>query len=132
MSGPENFQRALAVRPCARSEHFVLHHVAVPATSPDGSKLSTGPDPEPTLAVEDLRVGWIIPKRQARRAVTRNLVRRQMRAAFDRHADVLASGDWLLRLRAGFDAARFASPASDALRQAVRAELDSLMRKAKP
>ena len=84
----------------------------------------------PAPAVEDLRVGWVIPKRQARRAVTRNLVRRQMRAAFDRHVDVLAAGDWLLRLRAGFDRSAFPSPASDALREAVRSELDQLLRKA--
>lgn len=130
MPSAECFQRALAVRPLARSEHFVLHHVAVSPATLHGSKLSTGPDPMPAAAVEDLRVGWIIPKRQARRAATRNLVRRQMRCAFDRHAAALPAGDWLLRLRAGFDAARYPSAASEALRLAVRSELDALMRKA--
>lgn len=130
MRSAECFQRALGTRPSARSEHFVLHHVAVGTATLHSSKLSTGGEPVSSPAVEDLRVGWIIPKRQARRAVTRNLVRRQMRAAFDRHAPGLAGGDWLLRLRAGFDKAAFASPASDALRAAVRDELDGLMRKA--
>jgi ribonuclease P protein component len=130
MPSADCYQRALAVRPMARTEHFVLHHVVASAQTLHSSKLSTGLDPMPAPAVEDLRVGWIIPKRQARRAVTRNLVRRQMRAAFDRHAGQLPAGDWLLRLRAGFDKSAFTSPASDALRDAVRSELDSLMRKA--
>jgi len=130
MQSAESFQRALGTKPAARSEHFMLHHVATGAATLHSSKLSTGPEPMPSPAVEDLRVGWVIPKRQARRAVTRNLVRRQVRAAFDRHALALPGGDWLLRLRAGFDKTAFASPASDALRAAVRAELDGLMRKA--
>jgi hypothetical protein len=44
----------------------------------------------------------MVPKRQARRAVTRNLVKRQMRESFRRHAAALPMGLWLLRLHAGF------------------------------
>ena len=75
---------------------------------------------------DGLRLGLVVPKRHARRAVTRNLVKRQGRATFVRHADALAAGAWVLRLRAPFDPQRLLSAASDALRHQVRAELDRL------
>lgn len=69
-------------------------------------------------------LGLVVPKRHARRSVTRQLIRRQMRAAVARRP--LPAGDWLLRLRSGFDPARYPSAASAALRAAVRSELDQL------
>jgi ribonuclease P protein component len=69
-------------------------------------------------------IGVVLPKRLARRAVTRNLLRRQIRAAMDRHAGGLPAGLWVVRLRAGFDRAEFRSAASDPLRRAARSELD--------
>ena len=72
-------------------------------------------------------LGTVVPKRLARRAVTRNLVKRQMREAMRRHAASLPGGLWLMKLRAGFDTREFPSAASDALRACVRAELDALL-----
>lgn len=72
------------------------------------------------------RFGQIVPKRHARRAVSRNLIRRQGRAAFERHAERLAAGDWFLRLRAPFPVQQFPSAASAALKAAVRRELEGL------
>lgn len=69
-------------------------------------------------------LGLVVPKRHARRSVTRQLIRRQMRAAVCRRP--LHAGQWLLRLRAGFDPRRYPSAASQALRLAVRGELDAL------
>jgi ribonuclease P protein component len=69
----------------------------------------------------------MVPKRQARRAVTRNLLKRQMRESFRRHAAALPMGLWLLRLHAGFARADYASASSDALADAVRGELDRLL-----
>lgn len=71
-------------------------------------------------------LGLVVPKRHAPRAVTRNLIRRQMRAAGDRHRQLLSSGAWVLRLRAPFDPKTFASAASASLRQAARHELNVL------
>ena len=71
-----------------------------------------------------------MPKRHARRAVTRNLLKRQIRASFVRHADRLPSGMWLVRLRAGFATGEFVSARSVALAQAARAELDGLLSRA--
>ncbi len=74
-----------------------------------------------------LWVGVLVPKRHARRAVTRSLLKREMRAGVARRAPRLAPGLWLVRLRAPFDAAVYPSAASAALRQAARAELDHLL-----
>ncbi len=69
----------------------------------------------------------MVPKRQARRAVLRNLLKRQMRESFRRHAAQLPLGLWLLRLHAGFAAADFPSARSEALADVVRLELDHLL-----
>jgi ribonuclease P protein component len=75
---------------------------------------------------ESVRLGQTVPKRYARRAVSRSLIRRQARAAFERHAERLARGDWFIRLRAPFAPAQFPSAASPSLKQAVKSELDTL------
>lgn len=72
-------------------------------------------------------LGLVIPKRHARRSVTRQLIRRQMRAVVTSRQ--LAAGDWLLRLRSGFDVRSYPSAASDALRAAVRSELEQLFQR---
>lgn len=59
--------------------------------------------------------------------MTRNLLKRQARAAFVRHAERLPRGLWLLRLRQPFSAELYPSAASEALARAVRAELDQLL-----
>lgn len=82
------------------------------------------------LAPIDLWAGYALPKRFARRAVTRQLLKRQMREAMRRHAGDLPPGLWVLRLRAAFNACAFVSAASAPLRQAARAELDALLRAA--
>ncbi|KAF1021759.1 MAG: hypothetical protein GAK30_01659 [Paracidovorax wautersii] len=73
------------------------------------------------------------PKRWARRAVTRNAIRRQIYAMVDvdgsppsPHADVA----WVVRLRAEFSRKTFVSASSDALKQAVRDELRTLWARA--
>lgn len=84
-----------------------------------------GPVPAPS-GDPPARLGLVVPKRLARRAVTRNLVKRQARVAFGRHGSALAPGDWVLRLRAPIDPQRFPSAASDALRALLREELAAL------
>jgi ribonuclease P protein component len=86
-------------------------------------------------AVEDapktLWWGAVVPKRHARRAVTRTLLKRQIRAAVERHLPAMSGGLWVIRLRAPFDRKTFVSSASDALRRCAREELDVLIRRAK-
>lgn len=75
-------------------------------------------------------LGAVLPKRHARRSVTRNLLRRQIRGALLRHADALPFGLWLVRLRSPFPRAQFPAAASAALSQAARAELDAMLAQA--
>ena len=82
----------------------------------------------PASGVTESWLGCVVPKRHARRAVTRTLLKRQIRSAAA--AARLAPGLWVIRLRAGFDRAAFPSAASDALQTAARRELDSLLAKA--
>jgi ribonuclease P protein component len=94
-------------------------------------KLSTSVLDKSQEAVDDFGgqhwLGAVLPKRLARRAVTRNLLRRQIRAALQRHQASLPGGLWLVRLRQGFARTEFVSAASDALRRAARAELDQAL-----
>lgn len=79
---------------------------------------------------EQIWFGCVVPKRHARRAVTRNLLKRQIRNAFQRHGAGLACGLWLVRLRSSFAVADFVSAGSSALAAAARGELDGLMAQA--
>lgn len=83
-------------------------------------------EPAPPVRPAGARLGLVVPKRLARRAVTRNLVKRQARVAFGRHQPALPAGDWVLRLRAPIDAQCYRSAASDALRAVLRDELAAL------
>lgn len=136
-----DFERLLATRSRARSAHFAVHHVSgepfrplPPALRSVSDELSTVAAPSHPQPVDILSglvwVGCVVPKRHAKRAVTRNLLKRQIRASFGRHADALPGGLWLVRLRAGFAVADFVSARSDALAQAARAELDGLLDRA--
>ena len=71
--------------------------------------------------------GVMVPKRHARRAVTRNLIKRIARDVIARYAPTLPPGLWLLRLRVGYALGEFVSARSAALAQAVRIELDALL-----
>ena len=118
---PASFQAALSSKPVARTEHFVLHH----------AQLSTAGLDDVNPPVDDrLQVGLVVPKRHAKRSVTRNLIKRQARSAFDARAAAMTGGNWVLRLRAPFDAKLFSSASSVALSVSVRNELGRLFQAA--
>mgnify|MGYP006200813555 FL=1 len=71
-------------------------------------------------------VGVVIPKRWAKRAVTRNMVKRQIYALAQERLPVLPCAALVVRLRSGFDRKQFISATSDALKAAVRTELQQL------
>ncbi len=136
-----DFERLLATRSRSRSAHFALHHVppgdlvaAKEPAAPVTGELSTTPAPTCPHPVDDLLpslwFGCVVPKRHARRSVTRSLLKRQIRGAFERHAPVLDAGHWLVRLRAGFPVAQYVSASSAALAGAARDELDGLLGRA--
>ncbi|MEN9373974.1 MAG: hypothetical protein RIR79_1526 [Pseudomonadota bacterium] len=94
-------------RPLARTAHFSLHCCA----STDSA----------------LWLGALIPKRWAKRAVTRNAIRRQVYAVAAERESSLPQRVHVVRLRAAFDKTQFVSAISDSLKAAIRAELQQLL-----
>jgi len=137
-----DFERVLGTPIRARSVHFAVHHLVDVPMSPRktvihqlSTELSTASRMAISPAVDDshketlatnLWLGAVVPRRHAKRAVTRSLLKRQIRAAAERNS-CLPGGLWVVRLRAPFDRSAFSSAASDALRQAARDELDQLL-----
>ncbi len=136
-----DFERALASPVRSRSAHFAVHHVAAGPTPPYRpqsqrlcTELSTGAAPTFPQPVDDTLsghwIGCVVPKRHARRSVTRSLLKRQIRGMFSQHVAHLPAGQWLVRLRQPFATAKFLSASSEALRLAAREELDGLLTRA--
>ena len=92
----------------AKTPHFALH----------ARKLDV---PVPVQSL-----GAMVPKRWAKRAVTRNAIKRQMINVSTEYAPALPVQAFVLRLRAGFNRAVFVSATSEALKLAVRSELHTL------
>lgn len=154
------YQRLLALRPLARSAHFALHHeragvltaiefMAAPVTdklsTDSAQELSKSVDNMVPTKVSTVRLGFVLPKRHAKRAVTRNLLRRQIREVFLHWQPQPAAGLWLVRLTQAWPhgATRstgakdstsrtsaktpWISAASPGLKHAVRSELTALL-----
>jgi ribonuclease P protein component len=102
------FQAVLAGKILAKTTHFALHARVLDASEPIQS------------------LGAMVPKRWARRAVTRNTIKRQVYNVSPAFASVLPIQAYVLRLRAGFDRSVFVSASSDVLKIAVRTELLAL------
>ncbi|MDN3543293.1 ribonuclease P protein component [Kinneretia asaccharophila] len=141
-----DFERVLGAPSRVRSPHFAAYHVtAVPSLpgrnlSTEAAELSTADAQVAHSLVDETLVqalpqgcwlGLVVPKRHARRAVTRSLLKRQIRAAFASGAErgVVPPGLWVVRLRAPFDRKEYPSAASEALRLAARDELAQLVGK---
>jgi ribonuclease P protein component len=129
----------------SRTPHFALHRVALQQnaeskTAPKAvAEAATAVSVDacqtlskPLFAVQDTWLGVIVPKRWAKRAVTRNTIKRQIYAVSTAPSCHLPPAAHVVRLRAGFDRAEFISATSDKLKSAVRAELQSLFSGAKP
>jgi ribonuclease P protein component len=136
-----DFQRLLATPSRSRSAHFAVHHVASAPIAParravhlSSTDLSTDADGNGKAPVDIVPdghwLGSVVPKRHARRSVTRNLLRRQIRAVMAEHLASLPAGLWLVRLRVPFDRGHFVSAASAALREAARVELQQVFGRA--
>jgi len=111
------FQAVLAGATVARTAHFALHRCALDAPTGAAS----------LFAVDDVWLGAMVPKRWARRAVTRNAIKRQIYTVSAADAESLPRAAHVVRLRAAFDRKQFVSATSDKLKAAVRAELQQLL-----
>lgn len=111
----------MAGAPVAKTPHFALHLAAL-ASASHGQKA--------LFPVADAWLGVLLPKRWARRAVTRNAIRRQIYEAARERAQVLPHDAMVVRLRTEFSRKVFLSATSEVLKRAVRAELDQLLNRA--
>ena len=107
----------MAGAPVAKTAHFALHRRALDAPSVG----------RPLFPVPAAWVGVVLPKRWARRAVTRNAIRRQIHELSRLYADTLPHAAWVVRLRSEFSRKQFVSATSEPLKRAVRAELEQLL-----
>ena len=123
------FQAVMAGATVSRTPHFALHRTEFDVPSTPAGPESVGPQ-----ALFDVRdeaaLGAMIPKRWAKRAVTRNAIKRQIYAVSTIAEPRLRLAAHVVRLRAGFDRKQFPSATSDALKRAVRSELEELFAKA--
>lgn len=125
------FQAVLAGKTIARSPHFALHQlvgelVCMPLAPTSALRCDL------LFPVCDVWIGAMVPKRWAKRAVTRNAIKRQVYTiSRERQQDFPATAH-LVRLRSGFDKSFFVSGSSVALKQAVRAELHQLLNQMLP
>ena len=131
------FQAAMAGGTVSRTAHFALHRLVLAqadGTLPALAAAPTGPGslpsaqgPQALFAVPGIWLGAMVPKRWARRAVTRNTIKRQIYAVgatFEAGlAQAAPEAAHVVRLRSAFDRKQFVSATSEPLRQAVRAEL---------
>lgn len=77
-------------------------------------------------------MGAMVPKRWAKRAVTRNMIKRQIYSLGSLADTALPPAAYVVRLRAAFDRAQFVSASSNALKRQVRQELLALFGHARP
>lgn len=102
----------------AKTQHFAIHAQLSPVVADLG------------LNPHQLAVGAMVPKRWAKRAVTRNLLKRQIYALAQHLSSVQSPQVFVVRLRQSFSAAQYRAAASPQLKQLVRAQLLSLYARA--
>jgi ribonuclease P protein component len=112
------FQAAMAAGAVSRTAHFALHRLALDAGA------------QALFGMPGVWLGAMVPKRWARRAVTRNAIKRQIYAVAGPLEPRMPVAAHVVRLRASFDRKHFVSATSDALKRAVRAELEQLFARA--
>ena len=117
----------------SRTAHFALHRLSLDAPVPAQMEMGPGSDgPQVLFALGEPAIGALIPKRWAKRAVTRNAIRRQIYNVTQALEPSLPQAAHVVRLRSGFDRKVFISASSDALKRAVRGELQELFARAAP
>lgn len=113
----------LAGSTLSRTPHFALHALALDVEPVDSTV-------KPMFNMATVWLGAMVPKRWARRAVTRNALKRQIYAVGALYQARLPVAAYVVRLRSSFDRAQFVSASSDALKLAARAELQQLLERA--
>jgi ribonuclease P protein component len=116
------FQAALAGELIAKTSHFALHRVDI--------RQPLAEQKSPLFPSSDTWMGAMAPKRWAKRAVTRNAIKRQIYTVSDSLTSQLPAAAFLVRLRREFSRNDYVSASSAALKDAARAQLQVLMQSA--
>lgn len=120
------FQAVLAGAIVAKTMHFALHRNALDARAVQaqpGKRL----DVPALFPIQDFWIGAMVPKRWAKRAVTRNAIKRQIYTVSADFLHQYPQAAFVVRLRRDFSRTEFVSASSEQLKQAVRAEVQALM-----
>ena len=123
------FQAVLAGAIVAKTTHFALHRNALdaqPVQAESGSLVDV-PAARSLFPVQDVWLGAMVPKRWAKRAVTRNAIKRQIYTVSADFSHQYPQAAYVVRLRRDFSRKEFISAVSEPLKQAVRAEVLALM-----
>ena len=91
------YASALRMRVCARTQDFVLHHLAHSTHSPLLAQISAQTSIRP-VSENWAQLGLVVPKRLAKHSVRRNLLKRLIREGFRLQASQLPAGLWVVRL----------------------------------
>lgn len=127
------FQAVLAGERIASTTHFVLHRNVLPDMRRPTAGITQDPRVVRAGALSDtVWLGAMVPKRWAKRAVTRNAIKRQIYSVSSQIVFDLPGAAHVVRLRAGFDRKQFVSASSDQLKGLVRQELLRLFGSIKP
>ena len=120
------FQFVLAGTVIAKTPHFALHCNRLNAKAVIG-RAGQPAEPASLFHLQDMWIGAMVPKRWAKRAVTRNAIKRQIYTVGADFSPLYPHAAFVVRLRSSFSVAQFASAVSDQLKLAVRAEIQVLM-----
>lgn len=111
----------------ARTVHFALHRAGLVLGRTESGAAGAPGLPDPAQAgLSDVALGAMVPKRWAKRAVTRNTIKRQIYSVGAEFEAILCVAAHVVRLRTSFDKTQFPSATSDMLKTAVRCELQQL------
>ena len=120
------FQAVLAGTTIAKTQHFALHRDRLDAGSMNSPTCETA-EPVKLFRQQDMWIGAMVPKRWAKRAVTRNAIKRQIYTVTADFSRMYPQAAFVVRLRSSFARTEFVSAVSDQLKQAVRTEVQTLM-----
>jgi ribonuclease P protein component len=123
------FQAVLAGAIVAKTTHFALHRNALDAkpVQAEPGQLADVLAAKPLFPVQDVWLGAMVPKRWAKRAVTRNAIKRQIYTVSADFSHQYPQAAFVVRLRRDFSRKEFISATSEQLKLAVRTEVLALM-----
>ncbi|MFZ9439996.1 MAG: ribonuclease P protein component [Hylemonella sp.] len=126
------FQALRAQPATAKTPHFALHLIEIGAIVATAMPEEQAGEKRTSLRLLSGRqngplIGALIPKRWAKRAVTRNAIRRQIYQVAEKTMANRGGQAVLVRLRASLSGDEFESACSNHLKRFVRKELETLM-----